>query len=76
MDDTITMKQAYKVLQDCLSAIHTMEDDSLGRDHVHGFYYKDELISNILEAQQELAEHLYYKDVQELDERDSFGHLA
>ena len=69
------INEAYKALQAALSAIRTMEDEHLGRDHLCGYYYKDELIDVICSAQASLAEHMDHKVAMKLNRYDPFENL-
>ena len=71
----LAMTEAYKVLQDCLSAISTMSADSLGRNYSKyptGYTCRDELESNIVEAKAILGVHMDKDTVKILDRRDPF----
>ena len=68
----LAMTEAYKVLQDCLSAISTMEPDALGLDAEFGYTYRDELESYIVQAQLELGEFIPKEMAKSIESRDPF----
>jgi len=71
MDETL--KLAYETLQDCLSALNSLPDGALGYEEEHGWSYKRELTDKVIETQDALGQHMYYGDVNRLDERHPFG---